>query len=329
MRGFGRALGRGLAALILLGGLMWLFGPYEDTDLKAEFDPSRFGEGVQVYFETVEAQFEDITPGTQKRVIWAGSPETRTAVSVLYVHGFSATSQEIRPVPDRIAAALGANLVFTRLQGHGRPGAALGKATINGWMSDLAEALAAARAVGDRVVVVSTSTGATLVAAAALDPDLSEQVAAMIFVSPNFGINNGSAFLLTLPGARIWLPWLMGGERRVESNDPDESKYWTRSYPWSALAPLGALVAHVADLDFSGATTPALFWFSDSDRVVRADRTRQIAGRWGGPMTLITVEMGAGDDPDAHVITGDIRSPGQTDAAVSDMLDWLRKQEIE
>ena len=174
MRKAVRALGRGLLALAVAGAALWTFGPYEDVDLSASFDARKFGEGVQVYFESVEGRFDDITPGAEKRVVWAGQAEVRTAVSVLYIHGFSATSEEIRPVPDHVAEALGANLVFTRLTGHGRPGAAMLEATPKAWMQDTAEALAAAAQVGERVVVIANSTGATLATVAALDADLAQ-----------------------------------------------------------------------------------------------------------------------------------------------------------
>lgn len=324
MRGFGKALGRILAVLIGMAGLLWLLGPYEPADLEADFDPLRFGEGVEVYFETVEAQFDDITPGTEKRVIWQeGFEERRTPVSVLYVHGFSATSEEIRPVPDHIADALGANLVYTRLQGHGRPGDALGEATVAGWMNDLAEGLAAARAVGDRVVVLSTSTGGTLAAAAARDPVLADRVAAMIFVSPNFGINDPAAGLLTWPAARYWVPLAVGDRRRFEPASPEQGMFWTTDYPMTAVIVMAALVKEVMAQDMAQVTIPALFWFSPDDHIVRPDKTAEMAARWGGPVSIQTVSMGAGDDPDSHVVAGDIMSPGQTGPATTAMLAWL------
>ncbi|MCF6232979.1 MAG: lysophospholipase [Rhodobacteraceae bacterium] len=330
MRKLGRFLGRALAVLVVVGVTLWQFGPYEDVDLAPSFDPGKFDDAVQTYFETIESKVDDIVPGTEKRVIWAdGFTGKRTAISVLYVHGFSATSEEIRPVPDRIAAALGANLVYTRLQGHGVPGAALGRASASTWMVEMAEGLAAARMVGDRVVVISTSTGGTLAAAAALNPQMSDKVAAMIFVSPNFGLNNGAAFLMTWPGAKYWLPVVLGGEYRSTSDNPARAGYWSNPYPYTALMPMGALVKKVTALDFSQATIPALFWFSEGDKVVRPDLTRKVAGKWGGPSDIQTVEMGPGDDPHSHVIAGDIMSPGQTSGAVSGMLEWLAKQGVE
>ena len=330
MRVFGRFLVRLLAILVLLGVGLWLFGPYEKIDLNASFEPRKFGEGVQVYFESIESRFPDVTSGTEKRVIWQpGFKEQRTPISLLYVHGFSATSEEIRPVPDRIADALGANLVYTRLQGHGLSGTELAAASPSVWMQDVAEGLAAARAVGERVVVISTSTGGTLIAAAALNSKMSDKVAAMIFVSPNFGVNDPLAFLMTWPAARYWVPWMMGGEHHSSSHDPDKKKYWTDPYPWSALPPMGVLVDIVAGMDFSATDIPALFWFSPGDQVVRPDITGQIAEQWGGKAVVHTVTMGPGDDPSSHVISGDIMSPGQTEPAVKGMLQWLAGQGIE
>lgn len=330
MQKFGMYLGRFLLALILVGALIYWFGPREEVDLHPRFDAARFGEGVQVYFESTESAFDDIVPGVEKRVIWQdGYEEQRTPYSVLYVHGFSASSEEIRPVPDRVADALGANLVYTRLQGHGRNGAAMGEATASGWMQDLAEGLAAARAVGDKVVVMSTSTGGTLVAAAALDPDLSTDVVGMVFVSPNFGVNTPVAFIPGLPWARSWLPLLMGEERDVSGPDPEKNKYWSSVYPWVAVVPMTVLVDTIYALDFEGVQVPALFWFSDDDQVVRPDRTHKVAQSWGADASVQLVTMGEGDDPMSHVVAGRLMSPGQTDAAVSGILDWLKTQGVE
>lgn len=323
MRGFGKALGRILIVILIAGGALWMFGAREEVDLDASFEPRKFGEGVQVYFESIESRFKDITPGVEKRVIWAGQRETRTPVSLLYVHGFSATSEEIRPVPDRIAAALGANLVYTRLRGHGRGGDAMAQATASDWMRDMAEGLAAARAVGDKVIVLSTSTGGTLAAAAAVNPEMSKDVVAMIFVSPNFAINDRTSFLLTWPGARHFVPWVMGETRSFETDDPDQNMYWTLSYPWSAVLPMAALVKKVVALDFSQTTIPALFWISDQDQTVRPDVTRKVAARWGGPVVVETVTMGPNDDPGSHILAGRIMSPDQTEPAIVGMTDWL------
>ena len=330
MRRLGWVLGRVLVGLTLVGVLIYAFGPREPVDLHPRFDPRKFGEGVQVYFESIESAYDDIVPGVEKRVIWQdGFVEQRTAFAVLYIHGFSATSEEIRPVPDRVADALGANLVYTRLQGHGRDGDAMAEGTASGWMQDTAEALAAARAVGEQVIVIATSTGATLAAAAAMDTELSTDVAALVLVSPNFGVNSAGSWVPSLPWARHWLPPLMGQDRDVSSTDPEKNIFWTTVYPWEAVVPMFALVDAVNALDFSGARVPALFWFSDDDQVVRPDKMHEAAKTWGGQAMVSLVTMGPGDDPASHVVAGRLMSPGQTDAAVAGILEWLSEQGIQ
>ncbi len=319
-----RLIGRLCLALVAVGALIYWFGPREDVDLHPRFEPRKFGEGVQVYFESVESAFDDIVPGVEKRVIWQdGFKERRTPVSILYLHGFSATSEEIRPVPDRVADALGANLVYTRLQGHGRRGEAMAEGTASGWMQDMAEGLAAARAVGDQVVVISTSTGGTLAAAAAMDDDLNRDLAGIVFISPNFGVNTPGAFIPGLPWARDWLPVLMGENRDVSGPDPEKNRYWSAIYPWEAVVPMTVLVDVVFALDFSDAKVPALFWFSDDDQVVRPDRTHKVAEAWGAPAVVELVTMGPDDDPSSHVVAGRLMSPGQTEATVEGILAWL------
>lgn len=305
--------------------LLALFGPYEDSSLETSFDETLLAGGVASYFTEQEARFDDIIPGVEKQVIWYDAPETKTPWSVLYLHGFSASAQEIRPVPDEVADALGANLVFARLTGHGRTGEALAQASVADWMRDTAEALAAARAVGDRVLVLSTSTGGTLATAAAVDKTLSENVGGIVLISPNFALQNPLAPLLTFPAARYWLPPLAGTERSFEPANEAQGTYWTTSYPSVAALPMAALVQEVGGLDLGQTDIPALFWYSEQDTVVRPEVTAQIAERWGGAVTTVIPTLGAEDDPDAHVIAGDIMSPGQTEAAVAGILAWAEE----
>ena len=60
-----------------------------------------------------------LIPGTEKRIRWSAGREP-TDYAIVYLHGFSATRQELAPMLDRLADALGANLFETRLAGHGR-----------------------------------------------------------------------------------------------------------------------------------------------------------------------------------------------------------------
>ena len=85
---------------------------------------------------------------------------------------------------------------------------------------------------------------------------------------------------------------------------------------------MAALVKVVAAQDFTAAKVPALFWYSKGDTVVRPEVTARIHGEWGGPATVEIVTPGAGDDPNQHVIAGDILSPGLTEKAVEAIKQW-------
>ena len=312
-----------ILGLVVLCGILWLVGPYEPANISARFDPAAMQDDIDAHFAQSEAAFDDITPGTEKRVVWAGAPGETTPLSVLYVHGFSATSEEIRPVPDRIAEALGANLVYTRLKGHGRSGDAMAEATVADWMVDLTEALEAAKRTGERVLVISTSTGGTLVTAAAVDAELMENVAGLIFVAPNFGLNSPVAALIGWPAARYWLPVLAGQRRSFEPANEAHGRYWTTEYPSVAVMPMDAAIRAVVSLDLSAVKVPALFHYSPDDQVVNPQVTAEIVKRWGGPTKTSAPTLTEQDDPLAHVIAGDVMSPSQTEATVALMLDWI------
>lgn len=316
-------LGRMLVGVVVLVGVLWLFGPYEPADLSTSFDDSALSDGVDPYLAAQEARFSDITQGVEKQVIWAGAPEEKTDWAILYVHGFSATAQEIRPVPDDVAQAMGANLVFTRLAGHGRSGDAMAEPSVNDWMNDVSEGLAIARKTGDRVLVMATSTGGTLAAAAAVDDALMQSVAGIVMISPNFGVQNPLGTLLNWPAARYWLPTLAGDTRSWEPRNEAHGTYWSTTYPSVAALPMAALIKAVDGLDLQQAQVPALFIFSDDDSVVKPELTRAVVASWGGPTLIHNPSLTDADDPDAHVIAGDIMSPAQTAPTVQAILNWV------
>ena len=105
--------------IAILAGVMFYFPGAEMRRLPSP-DAIDIGTSVPLYLEKREARFEDIVEGVEKRVVWAGERGARTDWAVVYLHGFSGSSEEIRPVPDEVAAALGANL-FYRGHGGGNP----------------------------------------------------------------------------------------------------------------------------------------------------------------------------------------------------------------
>lgn len=323
MRRFGKVLGRLLIGVFLLIGAAFVFAPKEPVDREISFDAKSLPEDLQPWLDGREFQFSNLNPSAAKRIVWAGAAGTKTPLAIVYVHGFSASAEEIRPVPDKVAAALGANLFFTRLAGHGLDGAAMGQVEAGDWLEDMAEAMAIGRRLGDRVVVIATSTGGTLAALAAADPDLQAGLAGVVFVSPNFGVANPAAMLLDLPFARQWAPLLVGETLSFTPKNDAQAKHWTTSYPTVSLLPMQALVAEARAQDYARVTIPALVLYAEADQVVSAQKTRDTLANWAGPLRWEERQMGPLDDAYAHVIAGAILSPTQTDATVALILNWF------
>jgi pimeloyl-ACP methyl ester carboxylesterase len=221
-----------------------------------------------------------------------------------------------------VAKRLGANLFYTRLTGHGRDGAAMAEASVGDWVDDMAEAMAIGRRLGERVVVIGTSTGATLATLAASRPDLSAALAGLVAISPNYAVQDWRSFLLTLPFAREIIPYLGPETYGAEEAEMTVDDEWTTSYPTRALLPMARLVEIVRGLDFASLRMPALFVYSQGDKVVDPTRTDAIVGRWGGPHQTILVTDSA--DPSQHVIAGAISSPNTTDRLAGEIADWIR-----
>ncbi|NNM32790.1 MAG: alpha/beta fold hydrolase [Gemmatimonadetes bacterium] len=277
---------------------------------------------VDPYLAGREARFEDLTPGTAKSVAWAGAPGARTPFAVLYFHGFSATSMEARPLPERMAERLGANLFRTRLTGHGRPGRALAEATAEDWLRDVAEAMEVGRAVGDRTVLLGTSTGGTLALWAATRPEWEDQIAAAVVISANLGPRDSRSRMLLWP----WGGWLaravIGPERSWDPLNPAQARFWTTRYPTEALLPMMALVHMVRGVPSSDLGAPVLSLFSTADRIVAAEDVHA----WAAGLdesAWRAVEVVGSDDPDQHVLAGDILSPGTTEDVLGEIVGFL------
>ncbi|CAN7607713.1 alpha/beta hydrolase [Mesorhizobium amorphae] len=310
----------GLAVVLVMA---FVLGPRVPVDTTIRFDPKGIGDEPQAYLAREEAAVPNIRDGLEKEIIWANPMvRARTKLAIVYIHGFSASKGEVRPLPDDVADQLDANLFYTRLTGHGQDSAAMAQGSVNAWINDYEEALAIGRAIGDKVIVIATSTGGSLAAWAATQPHASDGVAAIAFISPNFGVKASGAEILTMPWGRQIAELVGGKERSFPTRNALHEKFWTYKYPMAATLPMEALVELAYSAPVEKAAIPALFIFSDSDRVVRPDRTREIAGRWGAAHELVPVDDTG--DQDNHVIAGDALSPSTTAFLAQRIVVWVK-----
>lgn len=312
----------GLFILVAGAAALFLLGPRVPVDTTVSFDPRSIGNDVAAYVERSEAGVANLREGLGKEIVWA-FPQSRakTPLSIVYVHGFSASKGEVRPLPDKVATAIGANLFYTRLTGHGQDGAAMASASVNAWVNDMAEALAVGRAIGEEVVVIATSTGGALATWAAAQPALTQDIAGLVLISPNYSTLASGSGILTMPWGGVVAKLIAGKERGFEPINDLHAKYWTTRYPIEAALPMAALARMARQTEVENIKIPALFIFSDRDAIVDPRATREIAARWGGPHEIFAVEENG--DKYNHVVAGDALSPQTTDMLVAKIVSWI------
>jgi alpha-beta hydrolase superfamily lysophospholipase len=284
-------------------------------------------ENVDSFLVATEATVGGIREGDGKRIVWA-RPDApgRRELAVVYLHGFSADPHELDPIPRRLADSLGANLFITRLTGHGlRDGVAMGDATGDDWLRDTEEAMAVGARLGERVILVGTSTGGTLAAWAAAASRRRDRLAAVVLVSPNFGPLDRRAEMLLLPWGGMLARLIEGPEHCWTPANAGQARHWTTCYPTRALLSMMALVEHVRRADLSRVTAPTLVLYSPEDEVVDPAAILRYVARFGAPVRD-EVQITGVEEPGRHVLAGDIVSPGTTDTVAAEVLAFLRRQ---
>jgi esterase/lipase len=311
-----------LAALFFLGPVNE-FGP--DTPTARQAPPTALAD-LDPWLQTSESKFEGLRPGTAKGVVWASADKQQTPWSVVYIHGFSATRLETAPLADQVAKALGANLFYTRLSGHGLPGQAMGEASAQDWMADTLEAVRIGKTLGRKVLVISCSTGSTLSTWLGTTPQAAD-VSAFVFISPNFGLKNKMSELINGHWGQQIATAISGDTIRYEQTDPREVVAWTGSYPTKALFPMMALVKKVRDSDLSAFQKPVLVLYSAADQTVDPEEIKATFARLGSQqksIDAVTYSQSKGQ----HVLAGDIRDPQSVAPMAESIVNWTNSLAI-
>ncbi|MFO0505338.1 MAG: alpha/beta hydrolase, partial [Chryseotalea sp.] len=198
--------------------------------------PAMPGDALENYVARKESNHK-IKPGNEARIIWADdSLKNKTKLSVIYLHGFSASHEEGNPIHYRFAEKYNMNLYLTRLAEHGMDTTeALLNCTVDQLWNTAKEALQIGLSLGDKVIILSTSTGSTLaMKLAATYPD---QIEALIQMSPNVAINNDAAFLLNDHWGLHIARMVQGGKYNITNIDTTSirAQFWNAKYRLEAL----------------------------------------------------------------------------------------------
>lgn len=196
---------------------------------------------LEKFIQDREKKIPYLRPDNEARIVWAeGKRHQRTPICLVYIHGFSASQGEGYPIHVNFARRYGCNLFLSRLQAHGTdPDEPLLDLTPDELMASAWEAVAIGQQLGEKVIVMATSTGCTLsLFIASHLPSL----AGLICYSPNVELYTSAAFLMTQPWG-IWiLRAVFKGKYRVFSGPKDDNPYWNQMYRLEALVTLKALL---------------------------------------------------------------------------------------
>ena len=206
-----------------------------------------------------------------------------------------------------IADALEANLFETRLTGHGREQRPLEGIRAEDWISDAVEALSIGAIIGEQVIVMGTSTGATLALAMAGHPSF-DAVSTIVLLSPNFAVQDTKAEFLTWPGGPQLAAVVAGETRSWTPQNELQARYWSTTYPMAAVIEMMRLVKYVRTSLPLALEQSVLTIYSPADSVVDIDWIIKGFDQLDSPRKEL-VEIAGSADQSNHVLAGDIMAP--------------------
>jgi alpha-beta hydrolase superfamily lysophospholipase len=274
------------------------------------------------YLREHEAQHVGVRSALAKTILWNDmreGPHHKTPLALVYLHGFSASRRDISPVVETLAARLGANAFLTRLAAHGlATSGEFATVTAQDWLDDAREALAIGNRIGDRVILIGISTGALLATMAALEGDTS-RIAALILLSPNFGLADWRGKFVSGPLGPYLARLLIGADYSFQPDSAGHAEFWTTRYPSQAIVAVMDLVNHAQSLNLGNLEIPTLIIYSDSDTVVDTKAIRDRFDEIGAAQKLII------DLPEAsrHELTGDALAPETVQPVLAQITRFL------
>jgi pimeloyl-ACP methyl ester carboxylesterase len=294
--------------------IIYFAGPHPPKPVYSPEQPTVPTEAAALegYIHSKEATHR-LKPDNEARIVWADTSRRKTPYAIVYLHGFSASQGEGDPVHRYIASKYGCNLYLPRLAEHGIDTVdAMVHLTPDRYWASAQEALAIGRQLGDKVILMGTSTGGTL--ALQLAYTYPEQVSALVLMSPNIAINDPNAWLLDRPWG-LQIAHLVTGSDYITSKDdygPLYRQYWYTKYRTEAAVALQQLVATTMKKDqFPKVVQPVgLFYYykdeTHQDSTVKVSAELAMFDQLGTPAALKYKQ--AMPEAGTHVLSSGIRS---------------------
>jgi pimeloyl-ACP methyl ester carboxylesterase len=305
---------RFLLLLVLVLGIVYLSGPNPKDPVYDRQMPAYAASGAALdALIQGEESSRPVKPENEARIVWYNdSLKQKTEYAVVYLHGFSASQEEGDPVHTDFAKRFGCNLYLARLEGHGLDSPeALINLTADAYWESAKAALAVGKQIGEKVILMGTSTGGTqALQLAATYPD---DVSALILLSPNIEINDPNAFLLNNPWG-LQIARMVKNSNYIQASDQREiyRKHWYGTYRLEGVVALQEMIETTMTPEtFRKVQQPLLllYYYQDEahqDPVVRVSAMRKMFDAISTPDSLKkqVAIPGAGD----HVLGSYIKS---------------------
>jgi esterase/lipase len=282
-----------LAIIIAFLSIVYLLGPNPSTPTYTVDLPTVPTDAValETYIKTNEAQHK-LRPNNEARIIWANdSNKLKTEYAIVYLHGFSASQEEGTPVHTNIAKKFGCNLYLSRLAEHGIDTTEqLVNLTAEKYWNSVKEAYAIGKQLGNKVILVGTSTGGTnALHLASVYPEIHS----LILLSPNVEIFDDNAWIANNPWG-LQLGKLITGSGYVTPKDNRDiyKQYWNSPYRLESIVNLQEyLETTMLPETFAKIKQPALmlYYYRDSvhqDSVVKVSAMKKMFEQLGTPVEL-------------------------------------------
>ena len=229
-----------LVAIVLVLVVIYLLGPHPSAPVYTNQLPNVPSDAasLEAYVKHNEEQHK-LKPNNEARIVWNNdSLKTKTNYAIVYLHGFSASQEEGKPIHTNIAKEFGCNLYLSRLAEHGIDTVdPMKNLTAEEYWESAKQALAIGKQLGEKIILMGTSTGGTN--ALQLAATYPNDIAALVLLSPNVAINNDKAWLLNNPWG-LQIARMVTGDNYVTSSDsrPIYKQYWYWHYPLEATVQL-------------------------------------------------------------------------------------------
>ena len=254
-----------------------------------------------------EANFP-LKPQNAARIVWYKQFH-KSPYAFVYLHGTGASPQEGDPIHESLSYVFGANLFIPRLAEHGlvTPDP-LVKITAQDWLQSALDAVAVGKVLGDKVILISCSTGSTL--ALTLAAHYPELIDGLILLSPNIDLYDPRSGVLAKPWGLQMARQIVGTKYYGWEAPIAAKRFWYTQYRLEALTTLKTMInATMNEKTFSAVKQPVimLYYYKDEenqDTKVSVARMREMYAQLGTPADQKREVALA--DANTHIIGSDI-----------------------